>query len=283
MTSKIERLFTDREPELNLFAQMVNRKVPQRVLAIQAVGGIGKSWLIDRYEAWCRREHTPCVRLDFDATREGGPLSPEIILEKAGEAMGLMPASDLETFARLLKETTGGTANVDVGSGAVISGARFGDIGNVIIKELHLSASNLDPKTRRHQATHRFRQALAACGPQPAVWLVDSCEKAAENTDTADWLSGAILGHVACEDALPLVIVLAGRTLPPIMPEWEDCIERIQLGPFDEKQTHTLICERIGLSLTVETVSFLHKVSGGVPQTMVGLAETYLHTQEVAR
>jgi len=284
VTSKIEREFTDREREIALFVQMVHREISQRVLAIQAPGGIGKSWLIDRYEDLCRREHVPCVRLDFDAAREGEALSPEIILEKAGEAMGLMPASDLETFARLPKEMTGGPASVDVASGSVISGdARFGDIGNVIIKELHVSAPNLDPKTRRHQATHRFRRALAACGPQPAVWLVDTCEKAAENPDTADWLSGAILGHVACEDALPLVIVLAGRYLPPIMPEWEDCIRRISLAPFDEKQTHILVCERIGLALAAETVSFLHRVSGGVPQTMVGLVETYLRAQEVAR
>jgi tetratricopeptide (TPR) repeat protein len=277
VTSKIEREFTDREREIALFAQMVHREIPQRVLAIQAPGGIGKSWLIDRYEAWCKTERVPCVRLDFDPTREDGPLSPEIILEKAGEAMGLMPASDLETFARLLKEMTGGPASVQVGADAVISGgARFGDIGNVIIKELHVSAPNLDSKTRRHRATHRFRRALAACGPQPAVWLVDTCERAAENTDTADWLSGAILGHVACEDALPLVIVLTGRSLPPIKSEWEDCIRRISLDPFDEKQTHVLVCERIGLTLAAETVSFLHRVSGGVPQTMVGLVETYL-------
>jgi hypothetical protein len=285
VTSKVERLFTDREDEIASFVKMVRREIPQRVLAIEAAGGIGKSWLIDRYEAWCRDEYVPCVRLDFDATREGGPLSPEIILEKAGEAMGLMPASDLETFARLLKETTGGTANVDVGSGAVISGARFGDIGNVIIKELHLSASNVDPQTRRHQATHRFRQALAACGPQPAVWLVDTCEKAAENTDTADWLSGAILGHVACDDALPLVIVLAGRSLSPItiMPEWEDCVLPLKLEPFKSDQVGWLARERFKLRWDESIVQVVCNGTGGVPQTIVAFIEQYIAVQEVTR
>jgi hypothetical protein len=282
VTSKIERLFTNREDEIKLFMQMVRREIPQRVLAIQAPGGIGKSWLIDRYEDWCETEHVPCARLDFDATREGEPLSPEIILEKAGEAMSTMPASDPEAITKLLDEMPSGSARVDVGSGAVMSGVQFGDIANVIIKELHLSLPNMEPKVRRHQATHRFRRALAACGPEPAVWLVDTCERAAKNPDTADWLSGAILGHVACKNALPLVIVLAGRSLLPVMPEWEDCIRRISLAPFDEKQTHVLVCERIGLALAAETVSFLHRVSGGVPQTIVGFVDKYL-AQEVAR
>jgi len=282
VTSKIERLFADREDELALFAQMVRREIPQRVLAIEAASGHGKSWLIDQYEAWCKRERVLCVRLDFDAAREGGPLSPEIILEKAGEAMGMMPASDLETFARLFKEITGGSSSVSVGAEAVISGAHFGDIANVIVKELHVSLPSLDPQVRRHQATRRFRQALAACGPKPAMWLVDTCEKAAENPDTADWLSGAILSHVACDESLPLVIVLAGRSVPLIMPEWEDCVRRISLPPFDQKQTQTL-CERLGLALSVEAVAVLHALSDGIPQTIASMAEKYLRVQEVAR
>lgn len=283
MTSKTQREFTDRQDEMKLFMRMVRRKVPQRVLAIESPGGYGKSWLMDRYEEWSKRRHVLCVRLDFDARREGGPLSPEVILEKAGEVMGMMPASDLEAFARLFKEMTSGSASVSVGDHAAISGSTFGDIGNVIIKELHLSVSGSDAQTRRRQATHRFRQALAACGPQPAVWLVDTCDKHVENPDTTDWLLGAIIGHVACQDSLPLVIVLAGRSLPPLKSEWEDCVRRIALAPFDEKQTHTLVCERIGLALTAETVRFLHRVSGGIPQTVVTLVQTYMHAQEVSR
>lgn len=283
MTSKIERLFTDRESELNLFAQMVRREIPQRVLAIEAASGYGKSWLIDRYEAWCRDEHVPCVRLDFDAAREGGPLSPEIILEKAGEAMGLMPASDLETFARLLKEATGGPASVDVGSGAVISGARFGDIANIIIKDLHVSSPIVDPLARRHQATHRFRRALAACGPQPAVWLVDTCEKATDNPDTADWLTGAIVGHVARNDSLPLVLVLAGRSLPALKSDWEDCILPLKLKPFDPGEVNTLVRERFKLGWDETIVQVVCSGTGGVPQAVVAFVEQYIVVQGVTR
>jgi hypothetical protein len=283
VTSKIERLFTNREDEIKLFMQMVRREIPQRVLAIQAPGGIGKSWLIDRYEAWCKHEHVPCARLDFDAAREGGPLSPEIILEKAGEAMGLMPASDLEAFARLLREMTGSPARVDVGSGAVISSAQFGDIANLIIKELHLPPSNVDPPTRRHQATRRFRQALAACGPAPAVWLVDTCERAEQNPDTADWLCGAIMHHVACDDNMPLVIVLAGQSLPPIKEEWKDCVLPLKLEPFKVQQVIWLIREGFKLAWDEPIVQVVHSGTGGVPQAVVAFVEQYIATQEVLR
>jgi hypothetical protein len=281
VTSKIERLFTDREPELALFAKIVRGEIPKRVLAIQAPGGIGKSWLMDRYAAWCKDERVPCVRLDFDPVREGGPLSPEIILEKAGEAMGIMPASDLEAFARLFKEMSGGSARVDVGSDAVISGAHFGDIGNIIIKEMHISAPNLDPKTRRHQATHRFRQALAACGPAPAVWLVDTCERAEQNPDTADWLCGAIVHHVACDENMPLVIVLAGQSLPPIKEEWEDCVLPLKLEPFKVQQVIGLIREGFKLAWDEPIVQVVHSGTGGVPQAVVTFVEQYIAAQEV--
>jgi len=280
--SKIERLFTDREDEIKLLAQMVRREIPQRVLAIQAPSGHGKSWLIDRYEAWCKDEHVPCVCLDFDPIREGGPLSPEIILEKAGEAMGVMPASDLEAFARLFKEMSGGSARVEVGSEAVITTTQFGDIANLIIKELHLPPSNVDPPTRRHQATHRFRQALAACGPAPAVWLVDTCERAEQNPDTADWLCGAIVHHVACDENMPLVIVLAGRSLPPIKEEWEDCVLPLKLEPFKVQQVVGLI-ERFKLTWDESVVRVVHSGTGGVPQAVVTFVEQYIAAQEVIR
>lgn len=283
MTSRIEQWFTNREYQMVLFAQMVRREIPQRILAIEAPSGHGKSWLTDRYENWCRHEGVPCVRLDFDPVREGGLLSPEYILAKAGDAMGEMPVSDQETLIHLHIEIAGGPASVSVGESAVISGARFGDIANLIIKELHLPPLNIDALTRRHQATRRFHSALTACGPRPAVWLVDTCDRAADNLDTANWLTGEILNRIACDDSLPLVMVLSGRSLLHIEPEWENCIRHISLPPFDEKQTHVLACERIGAKLTLEMVSFLHKASGGVPQTIVGLVENYLRAQEVAQ
>ena len=283
MTSKIERLFTDREREIELFAQMVRHEIPQRVLAIQATGGIGKSWLIDRYGDWCKREGVPCVLLDFDAAREGGPLSPEIILEKAGQAMRMMPASDPETLTRLLNEMTRSSSSVQVGESSVISGAHFGDIANVIIKELHISSPNLDAPTRRHQATHRFRQALAACGPTPAVWLVDTCEKAAENPDTADWLCGAIVHHVACDENMPLVVVLAGKSLPQIKPEWEDCVLPLKLEPFKPHQVSSLVRERFKLAWDESIVQVVCNGTAGVPQAVVTFIEQCIAVQEVAQ
>lgn len=283
MTSRIERLFTNREDEIELFAQIVRRERPQRVLAIQAPEGYGKTWLIDRYEAWCKTEHVPCVRLDFDASREGGPLSPEIILEKAGEMMGMMPVSDLEALARLLKDMGGRPAQVEVGTGAVISGSRFGDIANVIVQELHVSLPGLDPQVRRRQATHRFRQALTACGPQPAVWLVDSCEKAQQNPDTADWLSGAIVGHVACDESLPLVIVLAGRSLPDLKSDWEDAIVRLPLKPFESDHVGQLACERFQLSWDRTTIHLVWQGTGGVPQAVMTFIERVTGRQEATR
>lgn len=283
--TRIERLFTNRDAEITLFMRMVRRETPQRILAIEAGGGYGKSWLMDRLAAACQTAGAPCVRLDFDAAREGGSLSPELILEKASEPLGLLPARDLEMFGRLLRELTAGPASVQVAAGATISGSRFGDIANLIIKELHVTLPGLDLPTRRRQATRRFREALAACGGvTPAVWLVDTCEGAGENPDTADWLRGAILHPVAAEARLPLVIVLAGRAIPLLHPDWEDCVHRMELTPFDEEQTHTLVCERIGLSLTRETVTFIHRASEGVPQKMVQMVETYVRrSPELAR
>ena len=284
MTSKIERLFTDRERELELFAQMVRREIPgKRVLAIEAPSGIGKSWLTDRYENWCRHEGVPSVRLDFDPVREGGPLSPEYILAKASDAMGEMSVSDQETFIHLHIEIAGGPASVSVGESAIISGAHFGDIANLIVKEIRLPPVNVDMLTRRHWATRRFHSALTACGPNPAVWLVDTCDRATENMETANWLTGEVLNRIACDDSIPLVMVMSGRSLLHIKPEWEGCIKHISLPPFDEKQTHILACERIGAKLTFDMVSFLYRVSGGVPQDIVGLVENYLRAQEVTR
>ncbi len=280
MTSRIERLFTNRGDEIELFAQIARRKLSQRVLAIQAPEGYGKTWLIDRYEAWCKAEGVPCVRMDFDASREGGPLSPEYILEKAGEIMGVMPVSDLAAFARLLKDMAGRPAQVDVGTGAVISGSRFGDIANIIVKELHVALPGLDPQVRRRQATHRFRQALAACGPQPAVWLVDSCEKAQQNPDTADWLCGAIVGHVACDESLPLVIVLAGRSLPDLKSDWEDAIVRLKLKPFKPDHVGQLARERFSLNWDETIAQLVWQGTGGVPQAVMTFIERVAGRQE---
>jgi hypothetical protein len=283
--TRIERLFTNREPQIELFMRMVRREIPQRILAIEAGAGYGKSWLLDRYAAECRKAGVPCARFDFDAAREGEPLSPTLILEKASEPLGLLPASDLEAFGRLLREMTGGPASVEVGARAAISQSHFGDIANLIIKELHVTLPGMDPPTRRRQATRRFRDALAACaGPTPAVWLMDTCERADQTPDTADWLRGAILGHVAAEERLPLVIVLAGRSVPLLHPDWADCVYRMELTPFDERQTHTLICERMGQVLTRETVTFIHRASEGIPQNMVQMVEQYTRrSPELAR
>jgi hypothetical protein len=281
--TRIQRLFTNRDDEIALFMRMVRREIPQRILAIEAGPGYGKSWLLDRLAAECRKAGAPCARFDFDATREGETLSPVLILEKASEPLGLLPPSDLEAFGRLLRELTPGPASVQVGAGATISGSRFGDIANLIIEELHVTIPGLDPPAQRRQATRRFRDALAACtGPAPAVWLMDTCERADQNPETADWLRGAILPHVACEEALPLVIVLAGRTIPLLHPDWEDCVHRLALTPFDERQTHTLVCERMGQVLTRETVTFIHRVSAGIPKTMVELVEIYARSSAEA-
>ena len=81
---------------------------------------------------------------------------------------------------------------------------------------------------------------------------------------------------------MPLVIVLAGRTIPLLHPDWEDCVHRLALTPFDERQTHTLVCESMGQVLTRETVTFIHRVSAGIPKTMVELVEIYARSSAEA-
>jgi len=285
--TNIERWWTNREEELATLAQMVRGEIPQRVFAIRANAGYGKSWLIDRMEDWCHQQGIPCMRMDFDRSREGVTVSAEVALEKAVESLHGTVAIERETVVRLIVDWRAGTApgTVEVGGRAEFKETMwYGDIAGFIVKDLHVYATGEgeSPALRRRRATKRFCDSLPAFTTQPAVWLVDTCERA--DPDTRDWLCGEVVGRIARRE-LPLVLVLAGRpefimkSAPEGMgfdlkPEWRHAVYQHTLTPFDAFKTQQLV-KHVGLNLTEDALGLLLVTTGGVPQDLVYTIERY--------
>jgi len=131
--TNIERWWTNRDEELAILARMVRGALPQRILAIRASAGYGKSWLIDRMQDWCAQEGIPCARMDFDRSREGATLSAELILEKTVERLRQTVPIEQEMVMRLIVDWRGGAAQIAVAEEAEFKETGwYGDVANII-------------------------------------------------------------------------------------------------------------------------------------------------------
>jgi len=213
----------DRATELDIFEAMFARSEDrgESILLLKDGSGQGKSKLIQLYEKHCRENHVPVSRVDF----KGGALNPSDVLRTI--EMDFRPFSNLQRCNEILYSTVPApsiqiTDNISLGS------AQY----NVQIEPMN----EWILETQRilwEMSTQAMLDALFAstsAGQENFVILFDTYEQASE--EIKRWLSKHILRMSTPQRIGSLLIVVAGKDIPPPTGEWESCCKTIHLQPL---------------------------------------------------
>ncbi|RMF37223.1 MAG: hypothetical protein D6759_02555 [Chloroflexi bacterium] len=274
--------FVDREKQFQGFLKMVARETEKQVMLVQAPAEMGKTWLIQRLRHECRSRGIPVAHFDF---RDRRPWDYLTIVRQARDQLG--PAY-FNPMTQVINASTGVNVQITTGAGAggvdlsiadaggqvVESEVAVGDVaGRDIIKD-NFFFVQADSETARRAIEIRITDAFfacleALCREQVVAFLFDSYEDVTEEADR--WLRAYLLARVR-DGLLPnLVIVLAGREVPPFDTSWRHCLARTGLHPFDKEDVVEYIVRKRGLTdLDLETI---YRTSGGHPGLLGKMAD----------
>jgi hypothetical protein len=280
--------FVDREKQFDGFLKMLHGETKKRIMAVEAAGDMGKTWLIQKLRRECANQSLPYLHIDF---RDRRPYDVLYLVRQARDQLG--PAA-----FNLLTETINRATSVNVNlttsapPAAAAPSVTVGQISNVTDSRITVQAGNIEvaggsivkdnlfvvqsdsPVARQaleQQITDAFFECLGqlAQSDKPAVFLFDSLEEI--NEEAQHWIWDQLLLRMQ-KDQLPnVIVILSGRTLPAFGPEWSACMASTGLTPFTEEQVAEYIQGRRQLKdLDVATV---FKTSGGMPGLLSKMAD----------
>ncbi|MEP7200898.1 MAG: hypothetical protein ABI874_13830 [Chloroflexota bacterium] len=220
----------DREPELALFDRMIAVRTTERILLLRASGGIGKSTLIGEFRKRCPAR-LPIAHVDF---KNGGGGQAELfarICDKLGRARFPNVTAAIRPLIS--------QSSVNISDNTMLGRAAF-----------DIALGGADEKQREFQlaeVTSAFCDDLRALGR--AVLLFDTFEDC--DASLRKWIGGALLGRV---ELMPeLVVVIAGREVPPLSSEWQHLCHEVTLEGMAHEHWHHY-AEAIGATVTLEFV-----------------------------
>jgi hypothetical protein len=214
----------NREAELALFDQMLAGQTRERILLLEAEGGLGKTTLLNEFARRCPA-HVPCAPLDL----KGSTTGLHEVFYRLCDALGW------EHFPAFADQVEGlGRVTVD---GNVVIGW-----GNKIEAALR-SPDEGDRAARRAELTRAFFDDLRTM-KRRLLFIFDTFEKAPP--ELGEWLSGDFLAYA--HHTPDLIVVVAGRQAPEESIEWGDsCIRR--LVRVRDPEPWRIYAERIGAVL----------------------------------
>jgi hypothetical protein len=226
--------FIDREFETELFEGFLKFDTGARIMAICDEGGMGKSFLLEKFQYRCRtvKPRTPVSLIALDELPDQSPLSliKTAVLQLSGFKLKFDDYSRLEA-ARV-------AANLGIISGAVdargaqfthakdftISGVRADRVEKIDVYPRATKLSREQEELARTRIVDCFlEELLLHASKQPIVVILDSFERCGE--DLRAWIVEFLIARpFFSQTAQPnkLALLIAGREIPLIYNECSD-------------------------------------------------------------
>jgi hypothetical protein len=277
MTPMIEKMFVNRSKEVSSFCRMLDNDSQKRIMAVKADGGMGKSWLLARFQYECKCRHFNYVEIDFKDTLLQDYLA--ILRHTRGQLSAKYYNSFTELVTRytdrkpIVFQVGGGgqpeSSQVHVGevdkSNIQVAG---GDLNIIQDNYFGLPADADAIKLREIQGriTSEFITCLVnqlAEDKKPTVWMFDHYEHASQ--DTQSWLYDRFLVKICNLEIRDFIIVIAGRNIPKFDLSWKHILTSIELHEMDLISVREYV-KKLGMELSEETIDLLYKAFKGNPQ-----------------
>jgi len=232
----------DREPELNLFDQMLAGNTDEHILLISATSGWGKSELLREFTRRCSKK-LRFATLDF---KPGGIGLAELL-------SCLCDSLNWANFPILIAAVNNIAQPVSV---TVSNNLLIGQ------NQIEVALSGSDEQTRearRAALTTAFFSDLRALGQ--VLLIFDTFEKCDESVKA--WLGGTFLHHV--HHSPNLIVVVAGQKVPEESIDWE--CQHIPLGGIAAEHWHQH-ANTLGVTISMEFVQGLCFTCNGHPVKM---------------
>lgn len=203
----------NREPEFELFNRMLAGETEERILLLEAGGGMGKTTLLEAFMRHCS-QHTDCVPIDL----KGSGTGLHEIFYKVCESLEW---ERFPAFRACMERRVGDPVQVNINKNWM-----FGR--NEIKVALH-SAEASDRAIQRAELTRAFLEDLRKMRRR-LLLVFDTFDEA--SPDVQEWLEGSFLG--AARRISDLFVVVAGRRVPKPTIEWSaHCCHRCLSGVED--------------------------------------------------
>ncbi len=285
ITRPLEDLFVDRLKQLERFRKSLEGASGRRIILVTAGPGMGKSWLLRRFAAEAEARGGAHALIDFS---DGQAYDVLTLVRRFRDQLGadrfnrLTAAINEATTPRLVLGEQGGVQQGPVANfaDAQLGDVRLGDVaGGSIIKDNLFVVQTDNPlllqaiEDRVTQAFFESLQALAAA--ETILFLFDSYERTSQEgerwvSNAADrWIQRELLLRIR-EGRLPgVVVVLAGRRLPPFDAEWARVVGPLPLELFTVEDVAEYLRQNRRLtSLTDAEVQTLFNAVQGNPQLL---------------
>lgn len=238
------RVFVNRAKESEAFLQIISESSRERILLLEAEGGMGKSFLMGEYDSICPQEFI-FIPLDLKVSTLGLTALWSTVCDFVGWSFFPCFQEQVSLYSK--------------------------DDSLNIVREFEtrhrleklLSISNEDVRARRLTGLSNAFLSDLAVPPRPIVLAIDAFEKA--TLEIKNWVTSLLLPRVRILTALRIVI--AGRQVPRRSFEWEKMALHIRLSRISINDwmefARIIRCE-----VAPETVSAFYSVFDGRPLDM---------------
>lgn len=274
MTSTIEKLFVNRDRELDVFRQMLKKQSAKHIMTLCAPGGMGKSWLMARLQHECSCEEIPTCEIDFSSSKVYDYLA---VLRHTRDAYG---AKHFNAFTDVVNNYTQSHPLVQIGGGTASASTKI-DVENITGSQVAIAGRDINiivvkdnyfrlPETPtvplqqiREYVTAEFVSCLrsfVANRQEPVVWFFDKFEDASQ--EVVPWLYDEFLVKTLDPEFHNLIFVIAGRTVPEFGLEWDHvvCAYRLDKLTVDDFEEYV---RKTNIPMSEETVKWLHRAFEG--------------------
>lgn len=250
ISRSLEELFVDRLEEIRKFRRSLDGASGRRIILVSAGPGMGKSWLLRRFAQEAAARGGAHALIDFS---DGQAYDVLALVRRFRDLLGpahfnrLTAAINDATAPRIVVADQGGAGARPAVSlaGAQTGDVQFGDVaGGSIIKDNLFVLQSDNPlllQAIEDRVTQVFFESLEAVTAAGSVlFLFDSYERTSQEgerwvSNAADrWIQRELLQRIN-DGRLPgVVVVLAGRRLPPPLsePAWAKVVGALPLALF---------------------------------------------------
>jgi hypothetical protein len=214
----------DRRTEKSIFLALLDtsKAKSESILLLKNESGQGKSKLLDLYETHCRENKIPVSRVDL----KGGSLSPIDILRTI--QTDFRHFFDLKRCNEILHQTISNpTPQISGNTGIGRTDYTFQT--NIQMMGVTIEDQRLRWETGAQALLDDLLE-LTGGGQRQCIILFDTFEQASD--ETKKWLSNHILRMTTPQRINSLLVVIAGKEVPPPTGEWEHCCNTINLEPL---------------------------------------------------
>lgn len=211
----------DRRNETSIFLALLDtsKSKSESILLLKNESGQGKSKLLHLYETHCRENKIPVSRVDL----KGGSLSPTDILRTI--QTDFRHFFDLKRCNEILHQAIFNPAP-QISGNTGIGQTQYSFQTNIHMTGMAIEEQRIRWETGAQALLDDLLE-LMESGQKHFVILFDTFEQASD--ETKKWLANHILRMSTPQRINSLLIVIAGKEIPPPTGEWEHCCKTVYL------------------------------------------------------